>query len=323
MTETPKLNLRQKLVEVYKRVDHVEKAGYNEKQRYGFVRAADVLRAIRNAFADLGIYAETNYDLLGVYDIKTNSGGVMHTATVKATIKLYDTESDETKTISGLGDGADGGDKGVYKAMTGATKNALRNGTLLPDEADPEADESVDNATSGQYRAQNDPPDFQDARHAAPNPLPTPRAQKPAERAPAPQEAPLPSPPPPVPAVEPVYGLDAATVQATTAPEHGDAWEGPDSPMPTEEELTAYRTKFKNLGDDLSANGKLTASKGLPITRKLLVFLLHITKATDATIITKAQWEDFFDRVERAKALETGLVGLGKLVNKINGIEKK
>ena len=149
MTETPKLNLRQKLVEVYKRVDHVEKAGYNEKQRYGFVRAADVLRAIRNAFADLGIYAETNYDLLGVYDIKTNSGGVMHTATVKATIKLYDTESDETKTISGLGDGADGGDKGVYKAMTGATKNALRNGTLLPDEADPEADESVDNATSG------------------------------------------------------------------------------------------------------------------------------------------------------------------------------
>ena len=81
--------------------------------------------------------------------------------------------------------------------------------------------------------------------------------------------------------------------------------------------------QFKNLGDDLPVNGKLTASKGLPITRKLLVFSLHITKATDATIITKAQWEDFFDRVEQAKALETGLVGLGKLVNKINGIEKK
>src|ERR1700676_5665466 len=146
MTDTPKLNLRQKLIQVYTKMDHIAKNGYNQKQNYEFVRAADMLRAIRTVFAELGVYAETNYELLGTYDIKTNSGGVMHTATVKATIVLFDADSDETKTISGLGDGADGGDKGIFKAQTGATKNALRNGTLLPDEADPEADGKVDNA---------------------------------------------------------------------------------------------------------------------------------------------------------------------------------
>src|ERR1035437_300123 len=241
MTDTPKLNLRQKLIEVYKRVDHVEKAGRNEKQKYDFVRAADVLRSIRNAFADLGIYAETNYDLLGVYDIKTNSGGTMHTATVKAFIRLLDADSDETLTISGLGDGADSGDKGIFKAQTGATKNALRNGTLLPDVADPyamdpEADQAVDNATdfstSSRYQPQDDAPDFREAQHAAPNPLPTPRAQKPTERpTPAfvslmppvttilPQDEQLPPPPPDVPAEEQNQG-------PAVAPEHGDAREG-------------------------------------------------------------------------------------------------
>src|ERR1035437_4598790 len=241
MTDTPKLNLRQKLIQVYNEIDHVEKAGRNEKQKYDFVRAADVLRSIRNAFAKFGIYAETNYDLLGTYDIKTNSGGTMHTATVKASIRLLDADSDETLTISGLGDGADSGDKGIFKAQTGATKNALRNGTLLPDVADPyamdpEADQAVDNATdfstSSRYQPQDDAPNFQEARHAAPNPLPTPRAQKPTERpTPAfvslmppvttilPQDEQLPPPPPDVPAEEQNQG-------PAVAPEHGDAREG-------------------------------------------------------------------------------------------------
>jgi hypothetical protein len=327
MTDTSKLNLRQKLIQVYNEIDHVEKAGRNEKQKYDFVRAADVLRSIRNAFAKFGIYAETNYDLLGTYDIKTNNGGTMHTATVKAFIRLMDADSDETLNISGLGDGADSGDKGIFKAQTGATKNALRNGTLLPDAADPyamdpEADQSVDNATdfSTSSRYQPQEPEFREDQHAAPNPLPAPRAQKPADRPAGPPaesiDAPLAPPPPSVPVEEQNQGPDVA-------PEHGDAYEGPDDELPTEEELAAYRTKFKNLGDDLTANGKLKASKGLPVNRKLLVFLLSITKASDATKISRIQWDDFFARVDQALALENGLVNLGKLVNKFNGLEEK
>jgi ERF superfamily len=323
MTDTPKLNLRQKLIQIYNELDHVDKAGRNSKQNYNFVRAADVMRPIRAAFAKWGIYAETNFEYLGSYDIKTNNGGNMHTASVKATIVLFDADSDETKTISGLGDGADGGDKGIYKAQTGALKNALRNGTLLPDEGDPnggdpEADENVDDRTTGSYvhnSATTELPDFQESQHAAPKANPE-KARPTAAAAPKPTAVSAPV-------------ADAPSKMETApaaAPERGDAYEGPDDDgsMPTEAELTVYRDKFKLLGDDLSAKGKLKSSQGLPINRKLLVFLLSITKAPEAKGITKAQWINFFERVDAATAnSEVGLVGLAKLVNKANGIEPK
>jgi len=68
----------------------------------------------------------------------------------------------------------------------------------------------------------------------------------------------------------------------------------------------------------------LKASKSLPINRKLLVFLISITKAADAKSISKSQWDNFFARVDAAVAnSEVGLLGLTKLVNKANGIEDK
>lgn len=154
-------------------------------------------------------------------------------------------------------------------------------------------------------------PDFQEGRHAAP------RAVKPAE-VPLPTVAEcLPPPPPPVP-------LEQQNQGSAVAPEHGDAYEGPDETAPTEAELTEYRAKFKTLGDDLSAKGKLKSSQGLPINRKLLVFLLSITKAADAKTISKSQWDNFFSRVDAAQANEAvGLVGITKLVNAANGLETK
>jgi hypothetical protein len=328
MTDAPKMNLRQKLIEIYKRVDHVPKLGYNKKQNYYFVRAVDAMRAIRAAFAELGIYAETNYDLLGTYDIKTNSGGTMHTASVKATIRLYDTDSEETKTISGLGDGADSGDKGIFKAQTGATKNALRNGTLLPDEADPEADTRVDEAVDGPYPdAYSSQPEAQVARFdpetlqqvfkvKTPEPLSAAEMAGTAAGGQANVQFAGPKNPPSNAHFNPLPE-PASAVQ-------GDAYEEPEQGVPpTEEQLVAYRTKFRTLGDDLSAKGKLTSSRNLPITRKLLVFLLGITKAPDANSLSVAQWNDFFARAEAVTARENGLIDLAKMVNKANGIEPK
>jgi hypothetical protein len=260
----------------------------------------------------------------------------MHTATVKATIVLFDADSDETKTISGLGDGADGGDKGIFKAQTGATKNALRNGTLLPDEADPEADETVDKAVAeGSNRGQDEQPDFQEARHAAPKPAAAQKAKPETERptaAPAAKAEDVSaaktgsSRPAPSTETQPSSGAAPAAAPSTpsaapaAAREPGDE---SDDRNPTEEELTGYRAQFSKLGDELSTDGKLKSSKGLPINRKLLVFLLSITKAADAKNITVAQWDDFFARVAAVKGLEDGLVGLAKLVNKANGVEDK
>ena len=339
MTESTKPNLRQKLIQVYSDIDHVEKAGTNSKQNYRFVRAADVLRAIRTSFAALGIYAETNYELLGTYDIKTNAGGVMHTATVKATIVLHDADSNETKTISGLGDGADSGDKGIYKAQTGATKNALRNGSLLPDEADPEADEAVDDRTDPTDRRSTrvmDPtdfPDFQEAQHGAPRPAPARPTPAPAPKAEAPSAAPSSSeaastqPADSTAPAAPAAAPSTTSVAPAAAREPGDE---SDESMPTEEEMKAINAQFRKLGDDLSCKegGGLKSSTALPINRKLAVFVCSVTGAASVKTVTKSQWENFFARVvalagPEEKRVPEGLVGLAKLVNKANGIEDK
>src|ERR1019366_1148893 len=122
---------------------------------------------------------------------------------------------------------------------------------------------------------------------------------------------------------------EATAKYVPSAPERGDAYEGPDDSLkaalevvkacvdsepPTEVELTEYREKFRKLGDDLSATGKLKSSKGLPTNRKLLVFLLSITKAADAKHISKSGWDNFFSRADAARAnADVGLVGLTKM----------
>ena len=92
--------------------------------------------------------------------------------------------------------------------------------------------------------------------------------------------------------------------------------------------MMGYRQAFKRLGDDLSTEGKLKSSAKLPVERKLLVFLLSITGATDAKKITRAQWDNFFSRATTVAGpadarVPEGLIGLAKLVNKANGIEEK
>jgi hypothetical protein len=146
-------------------------------------------------------------------------------------------------------------------------------------------------------------PDFQEANRA-------PKTQKPTIAECLPQTSPF----------RQVAEATADVPAAPAEPEHGDAYEGPEPP--TEVELKEYREKFRKLGDDLSATGKLKSSKGLPTNRKLLVFLLSITKAADAKHISKAGWDNFFSRADAARAnADVGLVGLTKMVNKANGLD--
>ena len=328
------MNLVQKLIQVYEKIDHVQKTGHNKNQNYHFVRAADMVRIVRKALLELGVYAEVNFVNERQYTIPREKApnAPFAAVDVRCIITFRDGESGETLTTSGLGTGADTGDKAIYKAQTGATKYALRNAFLVPDEADPEADESVDEAAApaAPFAGRDIPsdtddmPDFREASHAAPAPRPAaaPKAEIPAT---------LSNPcalPEPLTITDSLTGktVAVADLQAAAAErEPGDDTEpvNTDPTMPTEEEMATYRTLFSQLGDALSLDGKLKSSPKLPINRKLHVFLLHITKAEAAPKITKAQWDDFFKRVDVVKQQADGLVGLAKLVNKVNGIEEK
>ena len=280
-----KLNLRQKLASVYKNIEFIEKAGDNSSQHYKYVRAADVLRAIRKAFADVGVYAQTNFELLGTYDIPTNRGGNMHTATVKATITFFDLDSDETKTVSGLGDGADSGDKGIYKAQTGAVKNALRNAFLVPDEADPEADASVDEATS----------------EPAAKPLPAkPRVREHWE-AEDNQQA---------------QSKVAENAQEPRQSHHClQTKPANKGPLPDDKQLEEYGKKLAALTEKLQKEGGLKQSRGLHVKRKVFNYLKFVTSQEEFKDISIAQYETFFEfagKIEPAaltKLIENSLKG--------------
>ena len=319
------MNMIQKLITVYEDIDHVEKAGINKNQSYRYVRAADMVRAVRKALLRLGVYAELNFTNERQYTIAREKApnAPFSAVDVRCTIVFRDGESSETLTSSGLGTGADTGDKAIYKAQTGATKYALRNAFLVPDEADPEADPALDESADPSTSVDN-MPDFHEAQHTAPR-ANTPKETPAAAPAPAPAKTVAPKK-----KTEPVGPPKAEIPAQAPAQPKPEAAPEPavDGTMPTEEQMTGYRIAFKRLGDDLSAEGKLKSSAKLPVERKLLVFLLNITGATNGKTVTKAQWDNFFGRVATLAGpadarIPEGLIGLAKLVNKANGIEEK
>lgn len=334
----PKKQLKEKLYAVYNAIDMIEKSGHNKGQNYDYIKAADVTREIRKQLMEQRVYAEINFDFVGgpfTIARAKEKDAPFSAVLVKCSVVFHDLDSDAILTGSGLGTGADTGDKAAYKAQTGALKYALKNSFLVPDEADPEADSTTDE-DGGSVQAQ-DIPDFQEAKRG-----PAPRQERPTARTaaqPAPkaaEENPFESPASEAPSTKSQASAKPAAPAAApstisdapdAAPEKGDAFEEPETSedrLPTEEELDTYRKKFVAFGNNMADKGKLKASKSLPAPTKLKVFLLHITKAESPKQLTLSQWEDFFARVEKAVADPAiGFLGLAKLINKVNGIEDK
>jgi hypothetical protein len=319
MTE-PKLNLREKLNAVYTEIEFLEKTERNERQKYDFLPAAEVMRAIRKAFIKYRVYAETNFEYITSYDIKTNSGGAMHTATVRAYGVFFDLDSDETKTFSGLGDGADMGDKGIYKSQTGSLKNALKNAFLIPDSADPEADQSVDDAVAepaeepqplprrARRIVNQEPAEDTDSRpaieiHDRARTTRVPAAEIPTEFVP-PSEEPVSEAPE---SERPTAGSSDSPIMLAIPKSDGK--------IASDKELAEFGIRIRSLGDDLGSKGGLKASRGMPVNRKVLAYLLRVTESNDATKISMAQWQAFFQFTDKMAALDDGYTKLANLIN--------
>lgn len=318
-----KMTLREKLWNLYQTIDAIEKRGQNATQHYSYQRSTDVVNTLRQQLIAQRVYAEINFFFEGpAYTIaRAKSPDAPFTARdARCTILFRDLDTEEVLTGSGLGTGADAGDKAVYKAQTGALKYALKNAALAPDEAmDPEADESVD---------QGDIPDFEDVRRTS-------------TRSPQCQPAQIPEPEPPTPAHDPTEAAFGGAPQ-TKAPhaEPAPVAETPSTKMesasasapetrsmmslpPSDEILAEYRTRLNKIANDLTQHGKLKPSRQLPVNRKLVVFMLQKLGAKGARELTKQQWEDFFARIDTAvKNPECGWVGLAKLVNTANGLDE-
>lgn len=122
---TKATTLIEKLVEVASAVRNIEKGGRNDAQNYSFVQEADVVRTVWPELLKRGIlFYPTKRDVLGVERYDTKSGAAAFLTTVSST--WIATDGTSHIEVASLGQGTDtGGDKGVYKALTGDKKYAV------------------------------------------------------------------------------------------------------------------------------------------------------------------------------------------------------
>lgn len=134
-----------KMLKVMEAVGYVPKRGENESQNYKYARDADMADAVRTALIKNGVavFVTTLERSVAVDAVKTK-WGAQNLTTVKMRFTFMDTETGEKYDAEFYGDGMDGGDKGIYKAMTGAGKYCLKEIFLIPTGDDPEAETSND-----------------------------------------------------------------------------------------------------------------------------------------------------------------------------------
>ena len=149
---TTKKSLPAKLSEIMGKLARVEKKGFNRAQNYAFAREADVAAAASTLFAEYNIFVTMSLvdDTRLTPLFKTRSGSEMFLTELTMEYTFYDGDSDAT--IGPLrfpGAGADTGDKGIYKALTGSEKYFLMKTFLISTGDDPEADDKVDKEAAG------------------------------------------------------------------------------------------------------------------------------------------------------------------------------
>lgn len=127
-------NISKKLIAVMKEVGYVQKAGHNDFQNYKYATEADAIKAIRPAMV--------NHGLCMIPSVEAHWMDEFGNTHVNVLYRLFD-EDGNYMTFRGVGCGNDKnsrgvGDKGIYKALTGANKYALLKTFLMETGDDPE-----------------------------------------------------------------------------------------------------------------------------------------------------------------------------------------
>jgi hypothetical protein len=139
--------LVKKLVKVMQQVQYIQKRGHNKFHNYTYATEADVAEKVREVLAENNVVMIPNMLSHEIMEKTNRSGNVEYIVTVNMEFSFMDGDSDETITYHMSGQGQDAGDKGIYKAITGAQKYALMKAFMLPTGDDPEADEETGEAS--------------------------------------------------------------------------------------------------------------------------------------------------------------------------------
>lgn len=143
MTMSEIQSIYKKIGKVMSAVVRVPKNGYNSFHKYNYTTESDLTESIRPILQEAGLAFFSNV-------LEQEREGEF--TKVKMEFTLADMDSGEVIKSTYWGEGQDKGDKGLYKAYTGATKYFLMKTFLIPTGDDPEADNTVDERNSKQQQ---------------------------------------------------------------------------------------------------------------------------------------------------------------------------
>lgn len=144
--------LVKKLVEVMKEVKYIQKTGFNDFHRYKYATEADVNEKVREVLAEHNVVMIPNVKSHSVREHTNAKGKVEYIVTAEVEFTFMDGDTGEMISFTMYGEGQDAGDKGTYKAVTGAQKYALMKAFMIPTGDDPEADNGVDERNNNENR---------------------------------------------------------------------------------------------------------------------------------------------------------------------------
>lgn len=138
METQPGKSLHEKLLKARGSIKKLEKDGFNSFNQYAYVTDEQIITEVKRVLDENGILFVFTSSITKIMPIKTNKGDNTFLTNVEIEYQF----SDENGHITGKvpGQGLDKGDKGVYKAITGALKYCFLKTFLIPTGDDPEKD---------------------------------------------------------------------------------------------------------------------------------------------------------------------------------------
>lgn len=154
MNEQPCGKLAAKLAKILGEIGQVPKSGHNSFHNYDYVTENDLVYAVRKKLSEhlVFVFSSVEEQTIRIVEDGDRKSALTEVTTLHT---FVDGESGEQFSVRSKGQGADVGDKGGYKAITGAMKYFLYKCFMIPTGDDPEADERTDvrGATGGKTPA--------------------------------------------------------------------------------------------------------------------------------------------------------------------------
>lgn len=137
--------LAEKIFNVMRDAKSIKKSGWNKFQKYKYATEEDVIKAVKPLLVTnrlLVIKSDAVCETTPIHSTVAGTGQLL--THIFTTYKWVDVDTGYYVESGQGGTGVDSGDKGIYKAFTGANKYQLEKMLQLPTTDDPEADDKVD-----------------------------------------------------------------------------------------------------------------------------------------------------------------------------------